>query len=66
MQTCTWLFSYLTVLIDAGTGQKGDSPYRLDGRRQLLVYLSPELIKDIKKRAVDDDATASAIVEEAL
>jgi predicted transcriptional regulator len=37
-----------------------------DGRRQLLVYLPPELIKDIKKLAVDDDTTASAIVEEAL
>lgn len=39
---------------------------RADGRRQLLVYLPPELIKVIKKRAVDDDTTASAIVEEAL
>lgn len=39
---------------------------RADGRRQLLVYLPPELIKVIKKLAVDDDTTASAIVEEAL
>ena len=39
---------------------------RSDGRRQLLVYLDPEVIKDVKKAAVDLDTTASALAEEAL
>jgi hypothetical protein len=39
---------------------------RPDGRRQLLVYVSPDVIKEVKKAAVDDDTTASAIVEAAL
>jgi hypothetical protein len=39
---------------------------RADGRKQLLVYLPPDLNKEVKKQAVDDDTTASAIVEEAL
>jgi hypothetical protein len=42
------------------------SRQRQDGRRQLLVYLSPQLIKDVKKMAVDDDTTASNIAEQAL
>ncbi|MCJ2077671.1 hypothetical protein MKK68_18790 [Methylobacterium sp. E-016] len=39
---------------------------RADGRRQLLVYLPQEVIKEVKKVAVDDDTTASAITDEAL
>jgi hypothetical protein len=39
---------------------------RADGRRQLLVYVMPEVIKNTKKAALDLDTTASAIVEEAL
>jgi hypothetical protein len=39
---------------------------RADGRRQLLVYLPPAVIKEVKKAAVDDDTTASSIAEEAL
>ncbi len=38
---------------------------RVDGRRQLLVYLEPELIKELKKAALDEDRTAYEIVEEA-
>jgi hypothetical protein len=37
-----------------------------DGRRQLLVFLKPETIKQTKQRALDDETSASAIVEEAL
>lgn len=47
-------------------GNREASRIRADGRRQLLVYLPPDLIKDVKKLAVDDDTTASAIVEEAV
>ena len=39
---------------------------RADGRRQFLVHVSPDVIKDVKKAAVDDDTTASAITEDAL
>ena len=45
---------------------RAKSRLRADGRRQLLVYLHPETIKNAKKAALDLDTTASAIVEEAL
>jgi hypothetical protein len=48
------------------TIRSGPSRKRADGRRQLLVYIAPEVIKDVKKVAVDDDTTASSITEEAL
>ena len=38
---------------------------REDGRKQLLVYLPPDLIKDLKKAGLDDDRNAYEIVEEA-
>jgi hypothetical protein len=37
---------------------------RKDGRRQLLVYLDPELIKKLKKAAIDDDRNVYEIVED--
>jgi len=33
--------------------------------KNLLVYLNPDLIKDLKRAALDDDRTAYEIVEEA-
>lgn len=44
----------------------GSGRIRADGRRQLLVYIRPDVIKDTKKAALDRDTTASAVVEEAL
>ena len=38
---------------------------RKDGRRQFLVYLDPDLIKALKKTAVDQDCNAYDIVEQA-
>lgn len=38
---------------------------RADGRRQLLVYLDPELIKGLKRVALDEDVHVYEIVEEA-
>lgn len=38
-------------------------PPRRDGRKQLLVYVTPEVIKNAKRAALDDDTTVSAIVE---
>lgn len=46
--------------------ERGIARVRPDGRRQLLVYLEPKVIIDTKKRALDLNTTASAIVEEAL
>lgn len=46
--------------------ERGTSRVRTDGRRQLLVYLDPDVIINTKKSALDLDTTASAIVEEAL
>ena len=47
--------------------QTGPKPIRVrkDGRRQLLVYLDPELIKTLKKTAVDRDVNVYDIVDEA-
>jgi hypothetical protein len=45
----------------AGTG--GGRP-RADGRRALLLYMTPDLIKGLKKEALDEDRTAYEIVEE--
>lgn len=39
---------------------------RADGRKQLLIYLEPEVIKELKKTAVDMETTASALTEQAL
>lgn len=39
---------------------------RADGRRQFLVHVNPDVIKDVKKAAVDDETSASAITEDAL
>ncbi|WP_244032329.1 hypothetical protein [Methylobacterium sp. E-016] len=51
---------------DPGADEKVTGRRRADGRRQLLVYLPQEVIKEVKKVAVDDDTTASAITDEAL
>lgn len=38
---------------------------RPDGRKGLLVYLDANLIRDLKKAALDDDCNVYDIVEEA-
>ena len=38
---------------------------REDGRKQLLVYLPPSLIKDLKRAGLDDERNVYDIVEEA-
>jgi hypothetical protein len=38
---------------------------RDDGRKSLLVYLNADLIKELKKAALDDEVNAYEIVEEA-
>lgn len=39
---------------------------RSDGRRQLLIYLLPEVIKDLKRAALDDGRPAYELAEEAI
>jgi hypothetical protein len=39
---------------------------RADGRKSLLVYLHPDVIKELKKAALDEDRTAYVITEEAV
>ena len=47
--------------------QAGTKPIRVrkDGRHQLLVYLDPELIKKLKRFALDEDIHVYEIVEQA-
>jgi hypothetical protein len=41
-------------------------PDRPDGRRPLLVYLDPELIKRLKKAALDEERPAYELAEKAI
>ena len=50
--------------IDPDEGSGGVE--RKDGRRSLLFYMRPEVIKLLKKSAIDLDRTAYSIVEEAV
>jgi hypothetical protein len=45
---------------------KAATRIRADGRRSLLVYLHPDVIKELKKAALDEDRNAYEIAEEAL
>ena len=49
-----------------GTAGGLGTPARKDGRRPLLVYLDPALIKDLKKEALDRDVNVYELVEELL
>ena len=48
------------------SGSKRTARTRADGRRPLLVYLDPEIIKQLKKAALDEDKPAYEITEEAV
>ena len=47
-------------------GSKTATRIRADGRRSLLVYLDQDVIKQLKKVALDEDRTAYEITEEAV
>ena len=47
-------------------GSKTATRIRPDGRRSLLVYLDQDVIKQLKKVALDEDRTAYEITEEAV
>jgi hypothetical protein len=39
---------------------------RSDGRRQLLIYMDPEVIKELKRAALAEDRPAYELAEEAI
>jgi hypothetical protein len=39
---------------------------RSDGRRQLLIYMAPEIILELKRAALDEDRPAYEVAEEAI
>lgn len=39
---------------------------RSDGRRQLLIYMLPDVVKDLKRAALDLDRPAYELAEEAI
>ncbi len=43
-----------------------ERPLRRDGRKPFLAYLDPDLVKALKKAAVDDERNAYEIVEDAV
>jgi len=47
-------------------GSKPATRTRADGRRPLLVYLDQDMIKELKKAAVDEDRAAYKITEDAV
>lgn len=47
-------------------GSKTAARTRADGRRPLLVYLDQDVIKQLKKAALDQDRTAYEITEESV
>jgi len=54
------------MVVSGSRPDRASGRVRADGRRQLLVYVEPNVIKETKKAALDLETTASAIVEEAL
>jgi hypothetical protein len=49
-----------------GSNLKSPKRIRADGRRALLVYFRPDLIKRLKVAALDEDRTAYELAEEAV
>jgi hypothetical protein len=46
--------------------ETSNSRTRSDGRRQLLIYLLPDVIKELKRAALDDGRPAYVVAEEAI
>lgn len=43
-----------------------ESKRRTDGRRQLLLYMAPDLIRTLKRKALDEDRPVYLLVEQML
>lgn len=50
----------------ASPKSEGRAKDRADGRRPLLIYLQPELIRDLKRKALDADTHVYLLIEELL
>ncbi len=46
--------------------QNSEGRVRADGRRQVLLYMKPELIRALKRAALDEDVTAYQLAETAI
>jgi hypothetical protein len=46
--------------------QNSESRVREDGRRQVLLYMKPELIRALKRAALDEDVPAYQLAEDAI
>lgn len=46
--------------------ETSNSRARSDGRRQLLIYLLPDVIKELKRAALDQGRPAYVLAEEAI
>ena len=55
----------VTEAVNEGSAP-ADRSSRSDGRRQMLVYLPPHLIKALKARALHEDKHAYELVEKAV
>jgi hypothetical protein len=39
---------------------------RSDGRRQILLYMAPEIVRELKRAALDEERPAYELAEEAI
>jgi hypothetical protein len=46
--------------------QNSEGRARVDGRRQVLLYMKPEIIRALKRVALDEDVTAYELAETAI
>ncbi|VTZ21101.1 conserved hypothetical protein [Methylocella tundrae] len=53
-------------MIRASNQESKPNRSRADGRTSFLAYLDADLIKELKKAALDDERNAYEIVEEAI
>jgi hypothetical protein len=51
---------------DSATASGSTERRTAAGRRQLLIYIDPELVKDVKRLAIDRDTNASSLIELAV
>ncbi len=46
--------------------ENSEGRVRADGRRQLLLYMKPDLVRALKRAALDDDVPAYELAETAV
>jgi hypothetical protein len=63
---CRWNQSIKENVVAKPGEEASPARMRDDGRRQLLIYLAPDLIKELKRAALDEDRPAYLLAEEAI